>query len=59
MTDVKEPPEERVRERAYALWERDGKPDGRAHEYWEQARRELDVSDEPGAEPPAASEQKR
>ena len=26
--------EERVRERAYQLWERDGSPEGRADEYW-------------------------
>jgi hypothetical protein len=30
--------EQRIRERAYQLWDRDGRPDGRAVEYWEQAR---------------------
>ena len=34
--------EERVRERAYSLWERAGRPEGRADEFWEQARREED-----------------
>ena len=30
--------EQRVRERAYAMWENDGKPHGRDVEYWERAR---------------------
>src|SRR6185437_14972358 len=30
--------EERIRERAYQLWEEDGAPDGRAEEYWHRAR---------------------
>jgi len=29
--------EQAVRERAYALWEEDGRPDGRADEYWHRA----------------------
>jgi Protein of unknown function (DUF2934) len=27
----------RVRERAYRLWEADGRPEGREQEYWERA----------------------
>lgn len=30
--------EQRVRERAYHLWEADGRPDGNADDYWERAR---------------------
>jgi hypothetical protein len=33
---------ERIRVRAYHLWEHDGKPEGHAAEYWERAR-ELDA----------------
>jgi Protein of unknown function (DUF2934) len=33
-------PEHRVRERAYYLWEREGRPEGRALEFWVRARRE-------------------
>ena len=33
--------EQRVRERAYYLWEGAGKPGGRAMEFWEQAEREI------------------
>lgn len=29
--------EQAVRERAYALWEEDGRPEGRADEYWHRA----------------------
>lgn len=34
--------EEKIRVRAYELWEKDGSPDGRADEYWEQARAQID-----------------
>ena len=30
--------EQRIRERAYLLWEADGRPQGREIEYWERAR---------------------
>ena len=30
--------EDRIRERAYHLWQADGRPDGRAEEYWERAK---------------------
>jgi polyphosphate glucokinase len=32
----------RISERAYAIWEREGRPEGRAHIQWEQAIRELE-----------------
>ena len=35
--------EERVRERAYALWEMDGRSDGRAEEHWHRARSEIEA----------------
>jgi hypothetical protein len=34
--------EEKTRVRAYELWEKDGSPAGRAEEYWEQARAQID-----------------
>ena len=30
--------EHRIRERAYHLWEADGRPEGRDEEYWERAK---------------------
>ncbi|MFC7538210.1 DUF2934 domain-containing protein [Siccirubricoccus deserti] len=33
-------PEHHLRERAYFLWEREGRPEGRAHEFWCRARQE-------------------
>ncbi len=33
--------EERVHHRAYEIWERAGRPEGRDKEHWEQARREI------------------
>ncbi len=40
---------QRIRERAYLLWEADGRPEGQDLEYWERAR-ELDaMSGHPGA----------
>ena len=45
--------EDRVRDRAYALWEKDGRPDGRSDEYWQQARSEAEAEEaEPGNESP-------
>jgi hypothetical protein len=29
--------EQRIRERAYQIWEHEGRPDGRAEHHWEQA----------------------
>lgn len=41
--------ERRIRERAYHLWEAEGRPDGRDAEFWERAR-ELDAMESsPGA----------
>lgn len=37
--------EERIRARAYALWEQQGRPEGRQSENWEQARREIEQED--------------
>ena len=34
--------EEKIRVRAYELWEKDGSPEGRADEYWEQAQAQID-----------------
>ncbi len=41
--------EHRVRERAYHLWEADGKPHGRDVEYWERARELVGMEDSAGA----------
>ncbi|HUC69055.1 MAG TPA: DUF2934 domain-containing protein [Stellaceae bacterium] len=35
--------EERIRERAYQIWEREGKPHGRDAEHWQQAVSEVDA----------------
>ena len=37
--------EERIRERATAIWEREGKPDGRAEVHWDMAREEIAIED--------------
>jgi len=33
--------DEAIRERAYQIWEREGRPDGRAYDHWVQAQVEL------------------
>lgn len=35
--------EEEIRARAYAIWEREGRPTGREKQHWEQARREIEA----------------
>jgi hypothetical protein len=32
---------ERIRQRAYEIWEREGRPEGREQEHWERAEREI------------------
>jgi hypothetical protein len=41
--------EQRVRERAYHLWEVDGKPHGRDVEYWERARELVGMEESAGS----------
>jgi Protein of unknown function (DUF2934) len=41
--------EHRVRERAYLLWEADGKPHGRDVEYWERARQLVAMEESAGS----------
>jgi hypothetical protein len=40
--------EQEVRERAYAIWEREGRLEGRAEQFWLAAEREL-LAEERGA----------
>jgi len=35
----------RIRERAYAIWEREGRPEGRHLDHWDQATREIAEED--------------
>ncbi|WP_274424051.1 DUF2934 domain-containing protein [Chelativorans sp. YIM 93263] len=37
--------EEKIRRRAYELWEAEGHPEGRHHEHWERAAREIEVEE--------------
>ena len=39
---VKRSRAERIRRRAYEIWEHEGRPEGRALAHWEQARREIE-----------------
>lgn len=41
--------ENRVRERAYLMWEADGKPHGRDVEYWERARELVGMEESAGS----------
>jgi hypothetical protein len=41
--------EQRVRERAYEIWERTGRPDGKSEEHWLQAEAEI-AAEEQGLE---------
>lgn len=45
---------ELIRERAYLLWEKEGRPSGREHEFWAQALREIE--DEHGSAPEAKAD---
>ena len=41
--------DERIRVRAYHLWEQDGRPQGRDAEFWERARELIAMEDNPTA----------
>ena len=41
--------EQRIRERAYHLWETEGKPHGRDVEYWERARELIGMEESAGS----------
>jgi hypothetical protein len=47
MEDQKE--QDRIRRRAYEIWEREGSPDGRAEEFWQQAKTSLEKEDAEGS----------
>jgi hypothetical protein len=49
MSSSNEDREQRIRERAYSLWEEEGRPDGRAEEFWERARGLIEAEDDPNA----------
>jgi hypothetical protein len=38
---MEKPTEEQIPERAYVLWELAGKPEGREHEFWHEAEKEI------------------
>jgi hypothetical protein len=37
--------ERRIEARAYDIWEREGRPEGRHHAHWDRAAREIDAAD--------------
>lgn len=37
--------EQRIREQAHSLWEQDGRPEGRAEEYWLRAEAMIGAGD--------------
>lgn len=39
---------ERIRERAHQIWEREGRPEGRAQEHWDKAVQDIEAE---GSEP--------
>ena len=45
MTEPGKSIEDRVRQRAYALWEQDGRRSGRSDDYWRQARSEVEAEE--------------
>lgn len=47
--------EHRIRDRAYEIWEREGRPEGKAETHWAQAEAEI-AAEERGLEQEAALE---
>ncbi|KHK90893.1 DUF2934 domain-containing protein [Novosphingobium malaysiense] len=52
--------DQRIRERAHALWEQEGRPHGRHDAHWDQARQEIEGNEaKPAAKRPAAPKAKK
>ncbi len=49
LDDTDETRQQRIRERAYHLWEADGRPDGRQDEFWERASELVGMEESAGA----------
>lgn len=47
--------EQQIRERAHAIWEEEGRPEGRDAEHWERAGREIEAEGDRVAPPATAS----
>ena len=45
--------DDKVRERAYAIWEREGRPEGGAERHWAEAEEELRAEEQGMTEPSA------
>jgi hypothetical protein len=45
---MKSPTEKQILNRAYQIWERHGRPEGREDEFWHQAEQELRAEEESG-----------
>lgn len=43
--------QQRIRQRAHAIWESQGRPHGADHDHWHQAAREIDAEDATGKKP--------
>ncbi|HET6234555.1 MAG TPA: DUF2934 domain-containing protein [Acetobacteraceae bacterium] len=52
MPDTNHDNEQTARDRAYFIWEREGRPEGRAHDHWHRAIKEASRHEpEPDVEP--------
>jgi hypothetical protein len=40
-TPMREPTEQEIKDRAYEIWERNGRPEGKEQEFWRLAEQEL------------------
>jgi hypothetical protein len=49
LDDSDEAHQQRIRERAYHLWNAEGRPAGRETEFWERARELVGIEESPGA----------
>jgi hypothetical protein len=48
--------EDRIRQRAYRLWEENGSPEGQADEYWRRAEAQIDAEGDAEPPPPAVEQ---
>ncbi|MGK7871600.1 DUF2934 domain-containing protein [Falsiroseomonas sp. E2-1-a20] len=56
--EPKSEPEQAVRDRAFLMWELEGKAEGRAEDYWDRARERIEAETH-SAYPPAQASKHR
>lgn len=57
--DMSDDRQDRIRQRAHAIWESHGRPHGADHDHWHQATREIEAEDAAAKKPAGVAKPKQ